>query len=72
MSAEDFRRELLAAGLLADGGIPGVYHRSFDFEQIARSVGSYVSAAGRGEATRRLHLGPAQARTTPSDPASPV
>lgn len=64
MSAETFRQELLEAGLLVDGGVPGVYHRAFEFERIAQAVGSYVSLAGRGEATRRLHLGPVQARTT--------
>jgi len=64
MSAEGFREELLSAGLLADGGLAGVYHRSFEFERVAVAVGAYVSRAGRGEASRRLYLGPVQARTT--------
>ncbi|HEV3211879.1 MAG TPA: amino acid--[acyl-carrier-protein] ligase [Acidimicrobiales bacterium] len=64
MSAERFRRALLDAGLLADAGLPGVYHRSFEFERIAQGVAAYVSAAGSGEQMRRLHLGPVQARTT--------
>jgi len=50
--------------MLTDSGIEGVYHRSFPFERLARAVGAYVSAAGRGEAARQLHLGPVQARTT--------
>jgi seryl-tRNA synthetase len=64
MTAEEFRGALLASGVLADGGVPGVYHRSFSFERVATAVGSYVSAAGRGEAPLQLHLGPVQARTT--------
>jgi seryl-tRNA synthetase len=63
VSAEDFRGELLASGLLYESGIPGVYHRSFAFEEVARAVGSYLSSAGRGEAARQLHLGPVVART---------
>src|SRR6202035_564193 len=47
-----------------DGGIAGVYHRSFAFERLARAVGEYVSASGSGEGARQLHLGPVQARTT--------
>ena len=50
--------------MLTDGGIQGVYHRSFGFERLARAIGEYVSAAGRGEASRQLYLGPVQARTT--------
>lgn len=64
MTADAFRQELLDAGMLTDGGIQGVYHRSFAFERLVRAVGEYVSAAGRGEAARQLHLGPVQARTT--------
>ena len=59
-----FRDELLSAGLLADAGVLGVYHRSFVFERVARAVGEYVSAAGRSEPMRRLHLGPVAARST--------
>jgi seryl-tRNA synthetase len=64
MTAEDFRGELLDSGLLAESGIPGVYHRSFGFDQVARAVGALVSSAWPGEAARQLHLGPVVARTT--------
>jgi seryl-tRNA synthetase len=61
---EDFREALLAAGLLVDGGIPGVYHRSFRYESVVRGVQAYVSAPARGESLLQLALPPVQARTT--------
>jgi seryl-tRNA synthetase len=64
MTATAFRDELVAAGLLVDGGVDGVVHRSFTFERVVTAVSSYVSAAGADEEMPRLHLGPLQARTT--------
>ena len=61
---EDFRAELLAAGLLVDGGVPGVYHRSFRYESIVRGVQAYVSAPAHEESFLQLSLPPVQARST--------
>lgn len=61
---EDFRGELLTAGLLVDGGVPGVYHRSFRYESIVRGVQAYVTASGSGESSLQLCLPPVQARAT--------
>jgi seryl-tRNA synthetase len=64
VSAEGFREELLAAGVLVDGGVLGIYHRSVGFERIVGAISAYVSAAGRDVHQRRLHLGPIQALST--------
>jgi seryl-tRNA synthetase len=61
---EGFREELLQAGLLVDGGVPGVYHRSFRYEAIVRGVQAYVSAPASGESFAQLALPPVQARST--------
>jgi seryl-tRNA synthetase len=58
------RAALLEAQLLDEGGIDGIYHRSFSFEHVVRGVESYVSAQGRGESSRQLFLSPVQARST--------
>jgi len=63
-STEDFRRELLEAGLLEDGGVTGLYHRSFHFEAIARGVEAYVSAAGHNEKNRQFFFNQVIARST--------
>lgn len=64
MSAEDFRHEILDAGLLVEGGVDGLYHRSFTFEAIVRGVESYVSRAGGVQGNRRLYFPPVMAKTT--------
>jgi len=64
VTAEQFRDRLLAEELLADGAVPGIYHRSFALEHIIQHLSAYISAAGEGTAMRRLHLGPVQARAT--------
>lgn len=63
-TSEGFREELLHAGLLVDGGVLGVYHRSFRYEAIVRGVQAYVSAPASGESFLQLALPPVQARTT--------
>jgi seryl-tRNA synthetase len=64
MRAEDFRRNLLEVGLLEDGGVAGLYHRSFEFEKIVRSVETYISAAGSQEKNRQLYFTTVMARST--------
>lgn len=58
------RRALLEAGVLAEGGVDGIYHRSFEFEHVVRGVERYVSSAGRAPLARRLFMSPLLARTT--------
>jgi seryl-tRNA synthetase len=64
MSTESFRQDLLNVGLLRDGGVDGVYHRSFAFEKIARGVEAYVSAAGGDENRQQLYFSQVMARST--------
>lgn len=54
----EFRSRLLSSGLLVDGGATGLYHRSSDFESIARSVEALVSRAGRDQRPRQLFFSP--------------
>jgi len=42
----------LEAGLLEEGDLAGVYHRSFEFEKIIRGIETYVSSAGGNEKRR--------------------
>jgi seryl-tRNA synthetase len=42
----EFRDELLVAGLLLDGGVPGLYLRSGTFESIVAGIDRAVSKAG--------------------------
>ena len=63
-SADSFRRDLLDAGLLVDGGVAGVYHRSFRYESVVQGIRAYVSGAARGESFQQLTFPPVQARTT--------
>jgi len=63
-NAQDFTRSLLEAGLLEEGGVAGVYHRSFEFENIIRGVENYVSSAGGNEKRRQLFCSPVMARST--------
>jgi seryl-tRNA synthetase len=60
---EAYRQSLRASGLLIEGGAPGVYHRSGEFEEVVAGLGALVSAASRaaGPATR-LRLSPVQPR----------
>ncbi len=64
MSAEEFRRELLDAGLLQDGGVAGLYQRSFRYESIVRGLEGYISRAGNVEENRRLHFAPVMPQST--------
>jgi len=50
--AQNFTRCLLEAGLLEEGDLAGVYHRSFEFEKIIRGIETYVSSAGGNEKRR--------------------
>ena len=64
MSVEEFRQNLLEVGLLEDGGVAGLYHRSFEFESIVRRVESYISTAGSKEKNRQLYFTTVMARST--------
>jgi len=64
MGAEDFRRELLSAGLLIDGGVAGIYQRSFRYESIIRGLESYISRSGSIDESRQLHFAPVMPQST--------
>ena len=58
MTSEEFRRRLLAQGLLVDGGSPGLYHRSADYEMVVRALETYLREAGRPDEPQRLYFAP--------------
>jgi seryl-tRNA synthetase len=64
MSADTFRRALLDSGLLVDGGVPGLYHRSPTFERVIRGLELHVSQAGETESYERFTFSPVMALTT--------
>ncbi len=53
----------LDEGILVRGGVPGIYHRSFAFEWVARGIEAHV-AAGAPEPRERLLLSAIQPRET--------
>ncbi len=53
---EQFRDELLRAGVLVDGGSPGLYLRSGTFERIVAGIDRLVSEAGRSHRAPVLHF----------------
>lgn len=58
MNTDDFRNQLLEAGVLVDAGSPGLYHRSADYESVVRALESYVREAGRDDNPKRLFIAP--------------
>jgi len=58
-----FRRDLLAAGLLVETSVPGLYGRSGRFEDIIDGIDKAVRAAGPGLAATRLRFPPVLPRT---------
>jgi seryl-tRNA synthetase len=64
MNAEEFRQSLLDAGLLVDGGVPGLYLRSFAYENVILGIDRYVSAAGSEENFIQFYAPPVIARST--------
>lgn len=64
MSANEYRRTILDAGLLTATGVPGIYHRSFEFEKIIRGIESCISRAGGSETRRKMFCSSVMARTT--------
>jgi seryl-tRNA synthetase len=57
-----FRDELLAAGLLLDTGVPGVYGRSAVFESVIERFDRFVTRAGAEDAPTRLRFPPVLSR----------
>jgi seryl-tRNA synthetase len=57
-----YRDELLAAGLLVDTGVPGVYGRSGVFESVVERFDRFVTRAGAEDAPTRLRFPPVLAR----------
>jgi seryl-tRNA synthetase len=59
---EKYQRELIAAGLLIDTGLPGVYGRSGTFEQVVEAFDKYVSKQGQVLAPEVMRFPPIWAR----------
>ena len=57
-----FRAQLLAGGMLADGGVDGLYQRSGAFERIVRGVEAVASRAGAGIGGPQLYFAPMMAK----------
>ncbi len=58
MNTNDFRNQLLMAGVLVDAGSPGLYHRSEDYESVVRALEYYARQSGRDDNPRRLFFAP--------------
>ncbi len=54
----EFLADLLAAGLLIDSGVPGVYGRSEDFERVRGGFDDLVTAAAAADQPERLAFPP--------------
>jgi seryl-tRNA synthetase len=54
----EFLDELLAAGLLIDSGVPGVYGRGAEFERVRTAFDARVTEAGAGDEPERLAFPP--------------
>ncbi|HEY6556024.1 MAG TPA: amino acid--[acyl-carrier-protein] ligase [Polyangiaceae bacterium] len=61
-SAEKFRHELLASGLLVDCGVPGIYGRSAVFEEVIARFDAYVSGVGAADGATSLRFPPVLSR----------
>ncbi|MBX3100024.1 MAG: amino acid--[acyl-carrier-protein] ligase [Salinibacterium sp.] len=57
-----FRAELLASGMLIDGGVDGLYQRSGAFERIVRGVEAVASQAGAGIGGPQRYFSPLMAK----------
>jgi seryl-tRNA synthetase len=53
-----FLAELLERGLLLETGVPGVYGRNGEFEDVREQLAGLVTRAVSGEAPERLHFPP--------------
>jgi seryl-tRNA synthetase len=53
-----FRQELLDAGLLIDGGVPGLFGRSEIFDRICNGIDALVAAAGAADRPELLRFPP--------------
>lgn len=57
-----FLAELTERGLLLETGVPGIYGRSGEFEDVRERVAAIVTSAVSAEAPERLHFPPVLAR----------
>ncbi len=62
MSSPDLRAALLDAGVLIDGGVDGLYHRSGAFESVIRGLDSLASAAGADQGAPEYFFPPVMPR----------
>jgi seryl-tRNA synthetase len=59
---EAFRAELLAAGVLVDAGVDGLYQRSGAFERVVRGIEGLASRSADGEGGPQFFFPPLMAR----------
>ena len=64
MGREEFRDDLLEAGVLFDAGVEGLYHLSFIFESLVRSIEGLVVRLANTPRHRYMYFPPLMARTT--------
>jgi len=58
MADDQFRQELLRAGLVVDGGVPGLYGRSADYEKVIEAVTALATRTGAPDRAYRVHFPP--------------
>jgi seryl-tRNA synthetase len=64
MGREEFRGDLLEAGILFDAGVEGLYHHSFFFESLVRGIEGLIVRSANTPHHRRFYFPPVMARTT--------
>lgn len=63
LARDEFRTEILAAGLLVEAGEPGLYGRSGLFDDLVDAVGAHVTRLYTDQAATRYRFAPVIART---------
>jgi len=64
MGREEFRGDLLEAGILFDAGVEGLYLHSFFFESLVRSIEGLIVRSAKTPRERLLYFPPLMARST--------
>ncbi|HMK64095.1 MAG TPA: amino acid--[acyl-carrier-protein] ligase [Acidimicrobiales bacterium] len=58
MADEQFRQQLLDAGVLVDGGVPGLYGRTADYETVLEAITALATRVGAPNQAYRVHFPP--------------
>jgi seryl-tRNA synthetase len=62
LTTSEFRAELLDSGMLVDAGLPGLFHRSAEFESIIGGLQRLAQQAGQDLLPRQHHFAPMMPR----------